>query len=494
MSARRVALHSLIALSAVCIVHVIAYTSALIYCTLSRASAAGSAEIWLAALYLALSIALATTYRTLRRPEDERLSFTEATQIVVISWILSSAITTIPFMVIQRMDFVDALFESISGLTGTGLTMIKDVESAPASIKILRSMLQWFGEIGIVAIIVSIFARAASPIVHLYAVERAGISEELAGGRVMFRAIKDALRAYFGVYVLYTVVGAALLYLFGMNLLDAICHAMTGISTGGFSTRGENVGSYLREQGVNVVGILATLSVLMFLGSINFRYHSELLRGRVLKLILSLETGYLLATYLTLLSALVASLILIDKLSLNDALLSGYFELLSALTTTGFTICSVRGWSDVSKMILTVAMVIGGSTCSTAGGIKVYRVAVMLKFITWEIRRLLRPEELVVMRVPEVGRLTYREIAITLMFILVYVFVLLAVSLVLTAYGFPLVDSLFETASALGCAGLSVGITSPSLDVVPKSLLMVCMLLGRLEILPFLIAIASIRR
>ncbi|MEM4867067.1 MAG: potassium transporter TrkG, partial [Sulfolobales archaeon] len=271
-----------------------------------------------------------------------------------------------------------------------------------------------------------------------------------------------------------------------MPLLDSIAHSMTAIATGGMSTNSENLG-YWFKAGNNLVVVSA--SIVMTLGALNFMDLYNLSLGRLREFVKSVEVRGFATIFLVFLALLGASAIVTN--STESSFWIWTFHMLSGLTTTGFSIAPIGDHPDVVKVILVLSMVVGGSTFSTAGGIKIKRAIVLAKSLLWEPGKIFIPKSVVVVRriggevVKEEELISVYSYVALYALILVIISILLHLSLLSSGFtNFSYIDSLFETASALSCVGLSSGITSSSAPAVTKALLMVAMYLGRIEFLP----------
>jgi trk system potassium uptake protein TrkH len=274
----------------------------------------------------------------------------------------------------------------------------------------------------------------------------------------------------------------------GMEPLDALIHSMTGIATGGMSSKAQNIG-YWYFQGAQM--ILPASLIVMILGAQNFRDLYLLLKMRLKEFAKSLEVQ----GFFTILLLLLTLTIALTKLFRLDTVLAIY-HLISGYTTTGFQVGNISTYPDALKTIIILAMIIGGATFSTAGGIKIRRIVIALKVIVWDIQRVVMPKNIIVVR--RLGREVIDEASVdsTMSYIMLYAITLLLLSVGLhlvlitsnlTNYSF--LDSVFEATSALSCVGLSVGITSASLPPTAKIILITAMYLGRLEFLPLYLSI-----
>ncbi len=399
-------------------------------------------------------------------------TYLDAIYVVVLTWLISPFICMVPFLY-YGLSLSNALFESISGLTGTGLTVIQNISNAPIIIKLWRSVLQWFGEIGIVIVSIVLFARPGSPVTYLYIAE--GREERI--GITIWRTVKIMIR----IYILYTVIAAILYILAGLDPFDAVCIAMTTIATGGFSPISK---PFLYVHVAHWWLLYMTCVVFMFLGAMNFRDHARLFMGR-LREAFSYELKLFLIVAIVFIFLTSICYLVFEKYPLTLALTLGAFHAISALTTTGFQLNLLNNLHPITKLVLALAMIIGGCTCSTAGGIKVIRLALLFKNVEWTVIETTRPRVLVRKTLGNL-KLEDKDILRALTFISLYLLIVLLSSMVLVACGYSFVNSLFEAASAMGCAGLTVGVTSPTMPLAGKITLMIDMLAGRLEILPWI--------
>jgi len=401
---------------------------------------------------------------------------TEGFSIVLITWLVVPLITTFVYLNLTDLSFIDAFFESLSGFSGTGLTMLTVPESYPHIILMMRAVTQWLGEIGIVVV-----SGVLLPFVHrsirtVYIVER---------GPLLAPTIASTMRRLYTVYAIYTFIGILILLFSGMDLPDAIMHSMTAIATGGMSSHSQNIGFWF--SGTNYT-ILFTSSIIMIIGALNFIDTYNLLKGKLKDFVRSSEVKGL----FLLLSTLIV-LIMIYSMVTNSRskMISWIYHLVSGYTTTGFQFIDIHSEPELIKLILICAMIIGGATFSTAGGIKTRRILIVLKSILWEFQRPFKLRGAIIVRRLGSEELDDETIFSALSFSIIYLFAILLLGSVLHIsltiegiHSYTFIDTLFETVSALSCVGLSTGITSPSLPVMSKVILMVAMYMGRLEFLP----------
>ncbi len=403
-------------------------------------------------------------------------SVIEAFVVVAIAWLVIPAISAMAYNYSIGMDFVDAFFESLSGFSGTGLTMIAKPEDMPHVILLWRAVTQWVGELGVV-----VFAGTLLPALHrvirsVYVVER---------GERIAPTVLSTMRILVGIYVFYTALGTVLFMLGGMGFFDALTHSMTAIATGGMSTNSLSIGYWFHG---NNWAIYVTTTIIMILGAFNFVDHVALLKGKLREFFSSIEVKWFFIFLLFFTVPLVA--IPIMQGDIQEAAVR-FYHLVSGYTTTGFQLGSsdvLKNEPDYVKMLFIFSMIVGGATFSTAGGIKIKRAAILFKALVWESARLFAPPAMVLRR--RIGRelLDDKELIAIYNFVAVYIISFITISLfihmTLLTYGyhqFSFVDTMFETASAMSCVGLSVGITSATSPLPVKIALMVAMYLGRLE-------------
>lgn len=415
------------------------------------------------------------------RPEEEVLTLQEGSILVLVSWLVASLVGALPFMLAARMDFTHAVFESVSGWTTTGLSVV-DVSEASRMVLLLRSTLQLVGGAGFAIIMV---ATLIGP---------AGTGVSGAEGRTdqLVPHVRQSARIVLLLYAGYTLAGVAGYALAGMSLFDAVNHSFCAVATGGFSTRAESIG-YWDSPAIEAVSL-----PLMLLGNFNFLTAYLIVQGRFRTAFRSGE----LRLIAVVLPACCALLLILTARglygSLGKAVRVSVFEATSALTGTGFTVTTYRHWNGFGLLIIMMLMVVGGGVCSTSGALKQYRVFLLAKAVWWEIRRALLPQSAVVDEAVWRGEAKYRvsheHLRQVAVFCCLYLAFLLAGALVLTAYGYPIDEALFEYASAQGTVGLSLGVTAPDSPLGVLWTQIAGMFLGRLEFFVVFIGLARIAR
>ncbi len=443
------------------------------------------AETSLAPGFLISALLLAAAGVILRKLFNLRtynvLSVQEGGVIVLMSWIAALLSSALPFMTTLNLTFTQAVFESVSGWTTTGLSVI-DVTTAPRIVLLWRSIIQLAGGAGLAIIMIS---SLAGPAGTGYA-SAEGRSEQLLPN------VRESARLVLFIYTGYALVGVLALWVAGMDWFDAVNHAFAAISTGGFSTRTESIGYW------NSIPVEAITIVLMIFGNMNFLTAYTLFSGnfkafsrngevRILSLAI-IFGSFLLLLFVT--PQLYAGM--------GKNIRVAIFEATSAITTTGFSTVGYTPWSAVGFVVLLFCMLIGGGTGSTAGGIKQHRVYLLYKALVWEIRRFSLPRHTVsehyIWQGENKDYITDTRIREAAVFVFLYLMVYAAGVLVLTAYGYDLKESLFEYASSLSTVGLSIGVTSPAAPAGVLWAEIVGMFLGRLEFFIVFIGVGKLTR
>jgi trk system potassium uptake protein TrkH len=303
--------------------------------------------------------------------------------------------------------------------------------------------------------------------------------------------VRQSARLVLMIYGAYAVAGVCAYWLAGMSLFDAVNHSFAAVSTGGFSTRVESIGYW------NSIAVEAVTLPLMLLGNLSFVTAWLLWRGETGSFVRNGEVR--LVTVLVPVSAAALFIFTCGKLypQLGKSLRVAVFEAVTALTTTGFSTVSYGNWNSFGVLMLIVLMLIGGGTCSTAGGIKQFRIYVFWKLLVWELRRSSLPRTVVMERpIWEGNRRVFvddarvRQIGV---FVFLYLATFFTGAMILCACGYPVRDSIFEFASAIGTVGLSVGVTSASMPTPALWAEMVGMFLGRLELIVVFVSIVKIK-
>ncbi|MCK4405724.1 MAG: TrkH family potassium uptake protein, partial [Hadesarchaea archaeon] len=338
---------------------------------------------------------------------------------------------------------------------------VRNIEASSRTILFWRSLTEWVGGVGVVVLFLAALIGAGRAARKMYVAE--------ARVERIEPSIRETARTLWKIYALFTLIGVVGLYFAGTpTLFEAVNHSMTGIATGGFTVRNTSFAEYGYP-------VLAITILIMMAGAISFVVHRRVMTGHWRELFKNIEVQLMLV-----LIAL-ATLLLIWSVGLRDAL----FQSSSALTGTGFSTATLSKWGDPQKGLLTVLMVIGGGYGSTSSAIKLIRTVIIVKAVHWMIKRSFLPQRAVVpMKIS--GRIySDQEMMETAIYAFIYIIVLVSGAVVLMMVGpYSAMNSVFESASAQGNVGLSVGITSATMPLAGKISMTIQMLVGRLEIIP----------
>jgi trk/ktr system potassium uptake protein len=424
------------------------------------------------AVVVALLVALGRGLN--RLPPAARIQRNEALVIAALIFVVTPLAMAYPMMA-SGLHFVDAVFETVSAVTTTGLSATRGVEDKPQFFLFVRAWMQWYGGLGFVVLSLGLVTRPG--VVARQLSGRPGDEEDLVGNT------KAHARIVIAVYCVLTAAAVALLLAAGVRPFSALLHALAAVSTGGFSAFDESLarlGGWLPQAVVVLICLCGALSLSW--------YHRALRRGWR-EALADLQLRGLLAAGLVTAVLLTALLRYGDAMAWGPALHHGPLLALSAQSTAGFASLEVSPLGDPAKLVLIVSMFIGGSVGSTAGGIKVLRLVILLRLLQAMLRRTALPKHAVLL--PRLGgrRLEDEEMHDALLLILLFVAVIVVSWLPFLACGYPPLDALFEVVSATATVGLSAGISSVDLGVPLKGILCADMLLGRVEIVALLVTV-----
>jgi trk system potassium uptake protein TrkH len=326
--------------------------------------------------------------------------------------------------------------------------------------------MQFVGGAGLAVVMLSAIIGSLGP----------GVYEAEARTDHLLPHVMHTARMIIKIYLAYFVLGAGLYLLAGLNLFDALCHTMSGLATGGFSTHSESI-AYWNKHSVEIVSIF-----LMILGTTNFATHHAIISSRGKK---GFKDAEIFLMFWLIICATFLILIPTAGVDSGRSLREGIFQVVSASSGTGYTTVSLIGWGELPLFILIILMLIEGGTGSTAGGIKLYRIFIIMKSIWWWIKKQFYPPSAVIQRTiwrrGEKLEIQDRHIQAVAGFIGIYLLTYSIGVLVFLADGFTLKESMFEFASAIGTVGLSLGITGPDMPLASKISQILGMWLGRLE-------------
>ena len=433
-----------------------------------------------AALALGLSLLL-----TWKKPVNTVFYARDGLLIVAFSWIAMSVLGALPFYLSGEIpSFVDSFFETVSGFTTTGSSILTDVESLSRGMLFWRSFTHWIGGMGILVFALAVLpaAKGEGRAMHIMRAEMPGPSID----KLVPKMRSTALILY-AVYLVMTIIEIVLLLLGGMDLFDSVVNSFGTAGTGGFSVRAESIGAYHSPYAEWVIGIF------MLLFGINFNIYYLILLGKFKSALKSQELRWYLVI-VALATGLIAFNVVHLFDSLGDTIRAAFFQVSSIITTTGYASLNYDVWPTFSKMVLILLTALGACAGSTGGGLKVSRLVMLVKSIGQEIRAMIHPRAVKNIKFEgrPVSKMTLDEVMV---FFAAYVLLLLGSMLVVALDGFDLVSTSTAVLTCVGNVGPGLGMVGPvgnfsEFSILSKLVLSFDMLAGRLEIFPMFILFA----
>ncbi|MBA4701671.1 MAG: TrkH family potassium uptake protein [Ruminococcus sp.] len=435
--------------------------------------------------FLIVSAVLFLVFLILGRkvPENKTIYGKEGLIIVGFAWILWSLFGALPFVISGSIpNYLDAFFETVSGFTTTGSTILTDIEILPKGILFWRSLTHWIGGMGVLVFVMMLTTLDDDNSMHLIRAEVPGP----VAGKLVPKARSTARILYFMYFVL-TAAQVIFLLLGGMNFYDAVIHAFSTAGTGGFSNRNASVSYY------NSAYIDGVITVFMILFGINFNLYF-LIRLKDWKAALKDEE---LRAYLGIIAGSIA-IITVNILHTYENIFHSFryasFQVASVITTTGFYTADYNLWPELSKVILLGLMVIGACAGSTGGGIKVSRLLILVKIVKQEIRRMFHPKSVTIVQIngKRVGNDTMRGVYV---YFICYIMILMLSVLLVSINNYDFATTFSSVLTTLNNVGPGISLAGPVenfYEFSPLSKIVFCfdMLVGRLEIFPYLLLIS----
>ena len=419
------------------------------------------------------------------RHAESRMGEREGYVIVAMVWVVFSAFGLMPYYLSGQVpSLTDAWFESMSGFTTTGATIIPDLEVITHGLLFWRSLTQWIGGMGIIVLSIAILPIFGLNGMQLYAAEVTGLTYEKLSPR-----IADTAKMMWSIYLLLTITEVLALWLCGMNVFDAVCHSFSTIATGGFSTHNNSLEYY------DSAAIHYTVTFFMFISGINFVLLIYLLRGKARNLLQDEEVRWYSVAVALFAVALTLGLYIArpgwSGVEMERAFRDSLFTVISSMTSTGYTISDYMYWPVVAWVVIFFLMLTGACAGSTAGGIKWVRLAIIMKNGVAEFQRRIHPNAIIPVKLNEkaVPQQTINNI---MAFLIFYVFIIVITVVIFCASGVNFDESIGAAVSAIGNVGISIGQFGPAgtyaeFPMVAKWVMSFVMLIGRLEIFTVLL-------
>lgn len=397
-------------------------------------------------------------------------------------WIVLGLFGSLPFLLTESLELnvASAIFESVSGLTTTGATVLTGLDSMPASILLYRHMLQWLGGIGIIVIAVAVLPMLGIGGMQLYRAETPGPTKD----SKLTPRITETAKALFTVYLALTILCAGAYAAAGMSGFDAVCHAFSTVAIGGFSTHDASMGYF----GSNAIYLISSL--FMLISALNIALHFAAFRQRsVMGYIEDSETRFFLGAMAVCVTISCSYLIFSETLSLEDSLVHGLFQAVSITTTTGFATQDFSIWPSFLPIMLLMFSFMGGCVGSTGGGIKAMRLMLIYKQGIRELKQLIHPHAVIPLKVGN-RRVEAKVVSAVWSFFAVYTFAFIVIMLLLMASGLDFITAFSSVAAALNNLGPGLGAVAANYGGTSdfaKYVLCFAMLLGRLEVFTLLV-------
>ncbi len=411
-----------------------------------------------------------------RTDRVDYISPREGMAIVAIGWTAIGLFGALPFFFSNHFgSFTDSFFESLSGFTTTGASILTDIESLPKGLLFWRSFIQWLGGMGIIVLSIAILPFIGVGGMQLYKAEVPSPVPDKLKPR-----IRDTAMILWKVYLLLSMIEIFMLMLGGMGFYDAVCHAFTTMPTGGFSTKNASV-AHFQSVYFDVVFI-----IFMLFAGINFSLHYKLLKGDSLAFQRDPECRFFLGAVILLTLLVTFNIHGAVYSSFSDALRYSAFQISSIITTTGFATADYEQWPTMAQVIIFLCMFIGGSAGSTGGGMKCLRIMICLKYCYKELFSLIHPRSISTVKIG--GKTVSEDVMRSILgFLALYMFLFALSAVILGGLGVDFVTAFAAVAATIGNIGPGFGMVGPvenyaAIPEAGKWLLIWCMLLGRLEI------------
>jgi trk system potassium uptake protein TrkH len=413
------------------------------------------------------------------RPARSQMRAREGFLVVVLGWLAASALGAIPYFISYALPLPDAIFESVSGFTTTGATVMTDLDGQPRSLLLWRAMTQWLGGMGIIVFAIAVLPLLGIGGMQLFRAETPGVVTEKIAPRMAATA-----RRLWMIYLGFSALEFVLLAAAGMPAFEALCHAFTTAATGGFSTRDDSIRAFGSAR------IDWIVIVFMVIGGINYVLHFEMLTGRFRQALRDAELRYYLGTLVGI-TLVVAFLLRLEPTEDHGGLRGAAFQVTSMMTGTGYHTALFDQWPVDSQIVLLLLMLLGGMAGSTTGAVKGLRVLISIRVLSDALTQLVHPRA--IQRVKHEDQPIPAEILTGVWaFLIAYGLLVAGTSVVVAAEGLDLVTAISVAVSAVGNVGPALGEAGPidgyaHFDTDTKLVLASVMIMGRLEILPVLV-------
>ncbi len=426
-----------------------------------------------------ITIIFGTLFFLSNLDHDKKLNLQQAFLLTALSWLSIAIFSSLPFIFSgNSFTMTNAFFESMSGITTTGSTIIPDLETIPKGILLWRAILQWLGGIGIIVMAITLM-----PIMNVGGMQLFKISSNDSSEKILPKSKEIALRLIY-IYLILTVFCASSYKILGMNIFDSLTHAMTTIATGGFSNYNESIGFF------NSVSIEISAMVFIILGSLPFIVYIKFLNGN--KKVFFDDTQIKTFIKIILLSIVILTIYLVFDKSNSFNFRAILFNVISILTGTGYVNAQFDSWGGFPVILFLLLMFIGGCAGSTTCGVKIFRIQILFSFISNQLKKIIYPKGIFILKYDQ-NPVDNNFISSVISFIYLYLLIFFIITALLSLTGLDFVTSISGAATSISNVGPGLGsVIGPngnfsSLPDISKWILTLGMILGRLELFAILV-------
>ncbi len=429
---------------------------------------------------LATIVIGAIIYYFTKEAQKDSIGKREGYIIVSLAWIVISLFGALPYLLSGAISgYTDAFFETISGFTTTGATILVDIEAMPKGLLYWRATTHWIGGMGIIVLSLAILPFLGIGGMQLFIAEVPGPTPDKLHPR-----ITQTAKRLWGIYFLFTFAQTLLLMVGGLDFFDSLTHAYATMATGGFSTKNDSIASFSPY-------VQYVITLFMFLAGVNFTLHYLALHGRLRDVMRNEEFRYFFITIAVITVIITVSLFFSGTSGVEPSFRNALFTVVSIVTTTGFVTADYLVWPGMLWFLIFLLMFVGGSAGSTGGGVKVVRQMLLFKNSMLELKRLLHPQAIIPVRMngkPVSQDIIFRVLAFFLIYMLIFAFG----TFIMALFGLDFESAIGATAASLGNIGPGIGDVGPvgnysEIPLAGKWFLSLLMLLGRLELFTVLI-------
>ena len=437
--------------------------------------------VWSFLITIAIAIIFGLVLKFASRPDTRVIYAKEGFVIVSFAWVLMSVIGALPFFLSGEIPhYVDALFETVSGFTTTGASILTDVEAMSNGLLFWRSFTHWIGGMGVIVFVMAIMPNIADRSMHIMKAEVPGPTV----GKLVPKARETAKILYL-IYIALTIVMIAMLLFGGMPLFDSIVHAFGTAGTGGFGIKADSIGGYN-----SYCQWVITAFMLVF--SLNFNLYYLILLRKTKAVLKSTELWFFVGLVMVCVAVITYNIYPLYA-TFEETIRTSSFQVATIISTTGYATTNFNTWPGLSKAILLMLMIVGGCAGSTAGGLKCARVVMLIKTVHRELKKLLHPRSVRAVNMED-KRVDEQTLSGVTSYFAIYIMCIICIFVLLSVEPFGIETNLSATLACFNNVGPGFGAVGPigsyaEYSVFSKLLLTLAMLLGRLEIFPLILGL-----